>query len=234
MRALDGRQYTPEEAIELTKSFIGEDRILSVRLTGEGTTPVPCYELSAHVQEGKLDLAVTKQGGQVVYMICDEDPDDTRFSKSELIDLAANFLRRNGYPQVSVSYWSLDDNLLTVNFAAMQEGVVLYPDLIKVQMSAESGLAVGFEALNYLANHTHRTALAPTLSEEEARSLLGPLLTVNTGRLCIIPTDAGEALCYEFSAETADSRYLIYIDAATGQEREIYRVIEDDDGQLVI
>ncbi len=234
LRALSSVQYTAEQALDVARDFIGEERILSIHITGEGTTPVPCWEIAAYVTEGELDLAVTKQGGQVVYMLCDEDPDESRFSQAELIDLASNFLRSRGYPKTSVSYWSFDDNLLTVNFAAMQDGVVLYPDLIKVQMSAESGLAVGFEALNYLANHVRRTDIIPTLSKEEAQALLGPLLAVQHGRLCIIPTNAGEALCYEFSGAASGNQYLVYIDAHTGQERKIYRVIQDSDGQLTI
>jgi len=234
LKALGSAQYTAEQALDLAKNFIGSERIQTIRVTGEGTTPVPCWEITAHVADGELELAVTKQGGQVVYMLLDDDPEQSRFSQAELIDLASNFLKSRGYPQTSVSYWSFDDNLLTVNFAAMQDGVVLYPDLIKVQMSAESGLTVGFEALNYLTNHVYRTNLTPTLSAEEAQSLLGPLLTVQHCRLCIIPTNAGEALCYEFSGIASGNQYLVYIDAHTGQERKIYRVIEDKDGQLTV
>lgn len=234
LRALNNTQYTADQALELAKKFIGEERVISLRVTGEGATPVPCYEITAHIQEGELNMAVTKQGGQVVYMLCDDDPDDVRFSQAELIDLAANFLKSRGYPQVSVSYWSFDDNLLTVNFAAMQDSVVLYPDLIKVQMSAKSGLAVGFEALNYLTNHVNRTNLTPTMTQNAAQSLLGPLLNVERSRLCVIPTDSGEALCYEFSGTAGSNRYLVYIDAHTGQERQIYRIIEDEDGQLAV
>ncbi len=234
LKALSGREYSAEEAMDIAKNFIGGERILRIHVTGEGNTPVPCWEIEAFVEEGELELAITKQGGQVVYMLCDDDPDESRFSQAELIDLASNFLRTRGYPQCSVSYWSFDDNLLTVNFAAMQDGVVLYPDLIKVQMSAESGLTVGFEALGYLTNHVRRSDLSPILSKEEAQSLLGPLLTVQHSRLCVIPTNAEEALCYEFSGVASGHQYLVYIDAHTGQERKIYRVIQDKDGQLTV
>ena len=234
LAALGSTQYTAEQAVELARTFIGSDRILSIKSVRESTIPVPCYEIEAHVHEGELDLAVTKQGGQVVYMLCDEEPEENRFSQAELIDLAAIFLKSRGYPQVSVSYWEMDDNLLTVNFAAVQDGVILYPDLIKVQMSAATGLTVGIESLNYLANHVVRSQLEPTLSEPQAKNLLGPLLEAGEGRLCVIPTDTVEALCYEFSGTVDANRYLVYIDAHTGQEREIYRIIEDEDGQLAV
>jgi len=232
--ALDETQYTDEQALQLARRFIGEERIRAIRIVGEGSVPVPCYEIEADVQDGQLSLAVTKQGGQVVYMLCDEDPDNRRFSQAELIDLAASFLKSRGYPQTAVSYWSYDDHLLTVNFAVLQDNVILYPDLIKVEMSAETGLAVGFEALNYLANHVPRGNLTPTIAPDDASSLLSPLLTVQRTRLCVIPTDQGEALCYEFSGTANGNQYLVYIDAHTGLEREIYRIIEDEDGQLAM
>jgi len=234
LRALDTEIYTAEQALSIARAFIGEERILSARVSGTASVPVDSYEITAHVKEGELSLAVTRQGGQIVYMLCDSTPEESRFSQAELIDLAAIFLKNHGYSPVMVSYWSLDDHLLTINFAAMQEGVILYPDLIKVQMDGSTGMIVGMEAFNYLSNHVERTALAPTLSKEEAQSLLGPLLNVHRGRLCIIPTDSGEALCYEFDGTAGENRYLVYIDAHTGLEREIYRVIEDEHGQLVI
>lgn len=232
--ALSGPEYTGEQALAAARRFIGDERIVSIRITGEGSTPAPCYEIEAAIQEGTLNLAVTKQGGQVVYMLCDDEPDESRFSQAELIDLAASFLRSRGYPKTSVSYWAFDDHLLTVNFAAVQDGVILYPDLIKVQMDAETGLPVGFEALNYLANHVRRDHLTPVLTSDEAAGLLSSLLTVQNARLCIIPTDSGEALCWEFSGTANGRQYLVYIDALTGLEREIFRVIIDEDGQLAV
>ncbi len=126
------------------------------------------------------------------------------------------------------------DGFLTVNFAPVQDGVVLYPDLVKVQMSMETGMPVGLEAANYLANHVERRLDAPALSVEEARARLNPALDVGHGRLCVIPLDGGEALCYEFAASLDGADYLVYIDAATGEERNIYRLVKDADGTLVI
>ncbi len=233
-RALDNTTCTAEQAVEIARNFIGEERVLSIQVNGTGSIPVPCYEVTAHIRGGALNLAVTQQGGQVVYMIFDGDAEDARFSQAELIDLASSFLKSRGYPPTAVSYWSYDDDLLTVNFAPIQDGVILYPDLIKVEMDASTGLAVGFEAMNYLANHVRRENLTPTLTAEDASALLSDLFKADSIRLCIIPTDSGEALCYEFGGLAGSQRYLIYIDAHTAQEREIYRIIEDEDGQLAI
>ena len=232
--AAGSSEVTAEEALTRAADFIGKERVISSSVTGEGTTPVPCHEITVETEEGALNLAVTRQGGEIVYMLYSGQAVKENFSQAELIDLASSFLKSRGYPNTAVSYWSYYDGILTVNFAAIQDGVILYPDLIKVQMSSSTGNIVGLEALNYLANHTYRKNLVPTLTQEEAETLLGPLLTVERARLCLIPTDAGEALTWEFSCAHESNRYLIYIDAHTGLEREIYRVVEDQYGQLAI
>ena len=221
-------------ALERARSFIGEERVHGLWITGEGSVPVPCYEISAYVDEGLISMAVTKQGGAVVYMMIDGVAAEAFYSQASLIDLAAAFLKSRGYPDVQVSYWVNYDNYLTVNFAVTEDGIVLYPDLIKVELSMESGLVVGFEAVNYLTNHTRRVLPDPALSEEEARALLNPVLSVTRSRLCVIPLDSGEALAYEFSVMMGEARYLVYLDALTGDELTIYRVVEDENGQLAI
>ena len=55
-------------------------------------------------------------------------------------------------------------------------------------------------------------------------------LNVETGRLCLIPTDAGEKLCYEFRGEYGGHTYLCYISAETGAQEQLLRVIEDEAG----
>ncbi|MBQ8953818.1 MAG: germination protein YpeB, partial [Clostridia bacterium] len=179
-------------------------------------------------------LAVSREGGQVIYMMVEGTAGEAAFSQASLIDMAAAFLKNRGYPPMAVSYWVAFDNYLTVNFAATQEGVLLYPDLVKVQMSMATGLPVGFEAVNYLTNHVARSLPAPALSEAAAREKLNPAVEAEKGRLCVIPLGEGEALCWEFSVLSDEVQYLVYIDAMTGEERNIYRVVTDESGQLVI
>ena len=234
LKALSGDEITAEQALTAARAFVGEDRVTEARVTGEASVPASSYEIALFTGDGLISLAMTKRGGQVIYMMVDGAARKTAFSQAALIDMAASFLKSRGYPPVVVSYWAAFGHYLTVNFAAVQEGVVLYPDLIKVQMSMETGLPVGLEALNYLSNHTARDLPTPALGEDEARSRLNPALTVERGRLCVIPQGSGEALCWEFSAQADGARYLVYIDAQTGEELNIYRVVEDENGQLVI
>ncbi len=232
LRALTGEAITADEALGKARRFIGEERIHALWLTGEGEVPVPSYEISAYTDEGLTSLAVTRQGGEVIYMMTDAAPTEALFDASALIEQATRFLKERGYPDGLTAFFSEFDGFLTINWVPLVEGVLLYPDLIKIELSMESGEVVGLESLNYLTNHTQRTLPAPALSEIEARSRLSAALQSDVGRLCLIPQNDTERLCYEFAATLDEERYLIYIDALTGEEALIYRLIEDEHGQL--
>ena len=69
---------------------------------------------------------------------------------------------------MAVNYYSQFDNVLTVNYAAVQNNVTLYPDLVKLQISMDNGAIIGVEAGNYLRNHVDRTLELPAISETDA------------------------------------------------------------------
>lgn len=234
LRALTGGEISEADALSKARQFIGEERVYALWVTNEGSVPVPCYEISGTTDEGPVALAVTKQGGEVLYMLTDMLSAEALFDPAALMSLAAAFLKDKGYPDCAVSYYTEYEGILTVSMVPLEGSVLLYPDLIKVELSMESGEIVGFEALNYLTSHTQRTLSAPALTEIQARSRLNPMLDAQPGRLCLIPLGDDEILCYEFPAALDDEQFLIYIDALTGEERIIYRLIENESGQLAM
>ena len=123
---------------------------------------------------------------------------------------------------------------MTVNFAAVQNGVVLYPDLVKVQVSMADGAIIGLEAANYLMNHVPRALELPALTEQDAAQRIGGALTPVATRLCVIPENTEEYLCYEVTATSGSDTFLVYIDAMSGIERRLMQVISDDNGSLVM
>ena len=125
-----------------------------------------------------------------------------------------------------------ESGVMVQNFAAQQEGVLLYPDLIKVQVRMDTGDVVGMEANNYWMNHVPRTLSAPALTVQEAAAYLAPGLEAETSRLCLIPYRDSEQLCYEFTVHKGDGTYLIYLDANTGKEVELLKRIDTEQGVL--
>jgi len=60
-------------------------------------------------------------------------------------------------------------------------------------------------------------------------------MEIKTSRLVVVPIgNSSEKLCYEFSGEIEESVYYVYIDAKTGRQVEMFKVIESTEGQLLI
>lgn len=232
-RALEGLpEVTADQARQSLIALLGEAE--GVALTGESSEPTACYEFEVTAGGYPLSAGVTKQGGRVLYVLSDADVTEMRMDVQQLLDAAQTFLLSRGFGQMEMSYYSRHDGILTVNYAAVQDGVVLYPDLVKVQLSMRDGAVIGLEAGNYLMNHVERALQTPTLTEEEAAARIGGRLTPLATRLCVIPVGTAEALCYEVRATDGASTYLVYIDAATGTERELMQVVSDEYGSLVM
>ncbi|MEE1199497.1 MAG: germination protein YpeB [Christensenellales bacterium] len=232
-RALEGlERVTAEQAGQRLASYLGG--VSGIELTGESSVPVELYEFTVSVNGYVLDAAVTRQGGQVLYVLSETDVTEIQQDVGTLLEIADNFLTSRGYGEMEMSYYSRHEGILTVNYAAVQDGVVMYPDLVKLQLSMKDGSIIGVEAGNYLLNHVGRTLTPPVLTPEEALARLGERLTANSVRQAVIPVGLSEVHCYEIHATDGENEYLVYIDAATGAERELMQIISNENGSLVV
>ena len=202
--------------------------------TGTEDIDVPCYAYRLQKGDYALTAAVTAAGARVLYALCESGVAEANLSRDAAVAAAAAFLDSRGYGEMTMSYASRCEGILTVNFAAVAEGVVLYPDLVKVQVSLRDGAIVGLEAAGYLMNHVPRALPVPALTEADALARVGPSLSPQRARLCVIPDGDAEALCYEVTASDGDDLFLAYVDALTGAERELMQVVRDDGGDLVM
>ena len=119
------------------------------------------------------------------------------------------------------------------SFIAEQDGVRLYPDLIKAQVSLESGLVIGVEANNYLRNHVSRDLPAEILGEQAALRGVRSMQAQSV-RLALIPKNTAEVLCYEVRGKKGEGDYLVYLNAVTGRTEEILKIVVEDEGEEVV
>ena len=97
-----------------------------------------------------------------------------------------------------------------------------------------SGRVVGAECSQYLANHTRRTDVTPTVTAARAREMVSPKLTIRSERLCVIPRDAGEALCWGFSCTDGAADYWVFVNAKSGETEQLLRVIATEQGEAAM
>ena len=145
------------------------------------------------------------------------------------------FLQNAGYKDMKAVWINLSNNLYTINYASEKNGVIIYSDLVKVRICAETGSVIGLEATSYLMNHTERVISSPAITKSSAVKFVSDEIEVETGRLVVVPVgSSSEKLCYEFSGTYDGSIYYVYIDAVTGRQIEMFKVIESTEGELLM
>ena len=233
--ALEGLpQVGKDEARAKAADFLGlRPEVLS--LTSQGDGVLPTWGFSATVDGGELYIEVTKQGGKVLSLFSSRTVGEAALSPQEAVDVAVRFLAERGFGSMEESYHINQGNVLTVNFAPRENGVLLYPDLVKVSVALDTGTVTGFECHSWIMNHTERTLYAPAVSKDDARAVVSSDLEILAHQLALIPTGGEyEVLCHEFKCRTPeDTHVIVYVNAATGSEEKILLLVEDATGTLV-
>lgn len=235
-RMLEGLPQVDEAtAKEAAAAFLGlRSDIFTLTSAGEGA--LPTYGFTALVDGGELYIEVTKQGGQVLQLLSSRRVGEPTLTRKEGYEAAAEFLSSRGFQDMDPSYAIDQGGLLTIHFAARQDGVYCYPDLVKVQVALDTGDVVGFEAHGYLMNHGSRELAAPAVSAQTATGQVPGSLTILSSQLALIPTGGEyEVLCHEFKCQNESGGHvLVYVNAQTGQQQKILLLLEDESGTLVI
>lgn len=186
--------------------------------------------------KGDIDLyvSVTKQGGFLLSITAFGDVGNNNLTSTDGIALAETFASDLGIPDMHSVWYQRSGHILYVNLAPIVNHVIYYSDLIKVKVDLSLGLVVGWEGTNYATNHTSRSFSAG-VGILDAENNLNPLLEVVERNLCIIPDKyVGEINAYEYICTWQDYTYYIYLDSNTGKEVNILRVIDSNNGQLLM
>ena len=226
----DEQEITPEQAKTTAEKFI-HNKNINLEYTGKTEGNLPTYNFSGE----NIYITISQKGGHVVLFNDSSEITSSTLSFNDALIEAQKLLLRMTHETFTQSYYSFDHNICTINFAYTENDVVYYSDLIKVGVSMQTGEIVSCCASGYIMNHTKRDLDAPKLSEDQARSKLSRDLSVQSCRLALIPTAGkNEVLTYEFRCTAGERTVLVYINCDTGLEEQIYIVIKDDNGVLVI
>lgn len=200
---------------------------------------IPTHDIALSGEKGEISLSLTKMGGLPLYFMGspvgnrNDAPNDEETKR--LHEAAQTFLSEWGYGELHPSYAQYYEGSVVINYAAVQDGVVLYSDLIKVYVDRESFEVFGMDASGYCFCHRQRELNAPSLSQEEAQERLSLLIEVESVTLTLIPkTRSTEVLCWEFKGKKGNDSYIVYINAETGAEEEIFLVINSEESDLVV
>ena len=232
-----GERITAQQAAEQARRLFSDGTVAdTVYVPGA----LPVYELSVQsTSRGQVSLSLTEQGGELLSFMgapTGDKNDPPSDEESEKLKAAAlSFLQELGVEDPAAAYAQYYQGVAVLNFAPRQDGVILYSDLVKVYLDRENAEVMGLDARNYRLNHRTRDLPKPQITEQQAAAYVSDSLQVEQTALALIPlTQQTEVLCYEFKATQNETFYIVYINALTGQEEQIFEVVNSAEGDLVV
>ena len=232
-QGLTGERVTREQARQAAARFAGTTPE-HVHGGADSGGQLEAFGFLADTPDGRVSVQVTGQGGHLLWMMPEEAAFERRYSTEECLLRAQSWLEEMGYEQMERCFVQEYDGMVVANFAAVQCGVLIYPEQVKLQVSRETGRVVGAECSQYLMSRRIRGEPSARLTKEQAGEMLSGRLCVTSQRLCVIPRQDEERLCWEFRGTFSGETYYAYIDADTGEAAEILRIAHTQEGETAL
>jgi len=236
-KSLSENVVTEDQAKTNIMNIFGEENVEYINYTGENTNQLQLLEFQVKLKEysSVRDIYMTKNDGKLYLMISDKNVSEQKITIDNAKKIGEEFLEKIGIDSVVDTYYVITENLVTINYAAIQDTVILYPDLVKVKIALDNGEVCSVETGGYTYNHTKRDNLVPKLTIEEAQSKINKTIKVESKNLAIVPTESKrELLVYEFKGTTNEKKCITYINALTGEEENVLMIIETPNGTLTM
>ena len=182
-----------------------------------------------------LFAQVTKIGGYVLTISGSGEDGVKNIDYNAARSIALEFAKENGIESPDVVWADTIENDVYLNIAPTQNGIILYPDLVKVKINLTSGSVVGYDAVSYFTNHTERQLEQGELADERAIGGVPSNFEIVQVRWVLSPLDYNrEIVCKEVQAENEEGTYYFYFNGENGQLENVLKVVETDNGNLLM
>lgn len=220
-------EISESQALKNAKSFTGDSQCQITQLGGI----LPSYNIKC----GETTIEYTKNGGILLLLMKNRQPDGAKLTIDQARSKALEFLNQNGFDQMKETYYENREGSIVINYAYNQDDYVVYPDLVKVKVALDNGEIIGFESRGYIMNHLYREIPAPKITKEEAMANINEGLSVQSVTMAVVPLENGsEACCYQLQGAVLDRNFLVFVNTQTGGVEDIQILIETPGGTLAV
>lgn len=229
-----------EVSMETAKSNLGKVltgvNMDNFDFQGESKGHFTTYDFSYEDENGAYTFAqVTKKGGKLLTLSSQNIYKTKKLELENAEKIALDFAKKADISNMKVVWSDVIGDDAFINLAPVLDGVIIYPDLVKVKVDLTKGNVLGFEASSYYMNHVDRKIMPTRITQSVAKAKLYSGLKVKDTRLALIPLEYDkEVLCYEFICTMNGNTYYVYINAVNGAEENILKVIQTDNGNLLL
>ena len=235
IKGLEKKEVSFEQAKENFVSVFKDYPFSEIVSSGKTFGDIECYNIQGRSDEQTVYAQISVMGGKLIMFDVAGECNQVVISEDSAIENALEFLQNAQINDMKPVWINLSNNVYTINFAFEQDGIIIYSDLVKVRVCGQTGNVLGLEAKSYYTNHTDRVIAKVALTKAEAKQKLSDQMEVDSARLVVVPIGTkSEKLCYEFSGTIDQSTYYVYIDAISGRQVEMFKVIESTEGTLLM
>lgn len=217
--------------------LFGRNKIENINYLNESNGRIDLYNYDVKLKNEEFirNISITKKDARLYLMISDREITEEKIDIEEAKKSGLKFLSKLGMENLKDTYYLKVGNMAIINYAATQDNIIIYPDLVKVKVALDTGDILSLETQGYTFNHREREDITPTISIEDARSKINKNINIMSEGLAIIPTDSkDEILTYEFKGKIDDREFLVYVNAKTGLEEKILIILDTPGGILTI
>ena len=231
---LTGENIDEETAKNKAIELFNNSNIKEVSSYGKSEGDINSYNFGITFNDDSIaTVSISEKGGHVIYMDKNREVSAEVISQEEADNKAKQYLEKNGFSNMKETYYLKQSGIVTINYAYVQDDVIMYPDLIKVKVALDNGEILGIETTGYLNSHTERKLEEPKVTVEEAKESLNDNLTIESEELAVIPTEwKTEVLCWEFEGNVEGLDFIVYVNAETGKEEDILIITNTPNGTL--
>ena len=239
-KGLTGEDIEEQEAQIIAERFIEQKNIFKTSSNGLSENGnIECYSFNITLndeEKSNMEIAISKKGGHIVFTNYNRSIGEEMISEEEADDLAKRFLESKEYKDLQKTYYTKQAGIMTINYAGIQDDVIIYPDLIKVKIALDNGDVLGIETTGYLNNHEKRNlSKSNIINKEKAKQNINKNINIETERLAVIPTEfKTEIFCWEFKGKVNDRDFLIYVNVKTGKIENILVITDTGNGILTM
>lgn len=231
VRGLKGEVVDRSEAYNsVTRSF---KNIASLEFNGEIDSNFQTYNFDlTTTSEHNLFVQVSKIGGHILTVSgYNKNTTGNEIEMEDAQKIALDFVKVNGIENAECVWEDKLNSEAYFNIAPKQDGIILYPDLIKVKVDLLTGTIIGYDATSYFISHVERNLQSDYIGVENAKNYLPAGFISQNGRLVLAPLEySREIVCYEFESFKDDEVYYFYINACSGKLENVLKVISTNNG----
>jgi germination protein YpeB len=211
------------KAEELCKTYFSDYGMDSFQCIGETVGEnYARYNVQGHDKEGTMLFAeIDERTGALVGFNYYKECNERRFDNENAVDLAEEFLEKLGYEDMTAVRIRENGTDADITFVYEEDDVFVYPDSVKVKVCLSRGIVSGMDATSYIKNHRKRDLEKAKISLFTAREKLNENLDVLGARTAVVNTVKGEKMAYEFLCSYGEEKYVVYVNAQTGDEISI-------------